>query len=70
MWLTAKDAKHAKSRTGTNPLSVRDSVRVVRVVRGSAGMGGKAGLRARSHAYQSGSGSFTNHNCYHADGNG
>ena len=34
------------------------------------GAGGIGGLLARSHAYQSGSGNFTNHNCYHADGNG
>jgi RHS repeat-associated protein len=34
------------------------------------GAGGIGGLLARSHAYQSGSGSWTNHNCYHADGNG
>src|SRR5207247_1152644 len=34
------------------------------------GAGGIGGLLARSHAYQSGSGSFTNHNFYHADGNG
>ena len=32
--------------------------------------GGIGGLLSRSHAYQSGSGSFTNHNYYHADGNG
>lgn len=36
----------------------------------SRGKGGIGGLLARSHAYQSGSGNFTNHNCYHADGNG
>lgn len=34
------------------------------------GAGGIGGLLSRSHAYQSGSGSFTNHNYYHADGNG
>jgi len=34
------------------------------------GAGGIGGMLARSHAYQSGSGSFTNHNFYHADGNG
>ena len=34
------------------------------------GGGGIGGLLARSHAYQSGSGSFTNHNYYHADGGG
>jgi RHS repeat-associated protein len=34
------------------------------------GAGGIGGLLARSHAYQSGSGDFTNHNCYHADGSG
>jgi len=34
------------------------------------GAGGIGGLLARSHAYQSGSGSFTNHNLYHADGGG
>jgi hypothetical protein len=32
------------------------------------GAGGIGGLLARSHGYSSGS--FTNHNCYHADGNG
>ena len=32
--------------------------------------GGIGGLLARSHAYQSGSGNWTNHNCYAADGNG
>jgi len=32
--------------------------------------GGIGGLLARSHAYQSGSGSWTNHNFYHADGGG
>ncbi len=34
------------------------------------GAGGIGGLLARSHAYQSGSGSWTNHNYYHADGGG
>ena len=34
------------------------------------GAGGIGGLLARSHAYQSGSGSFTNHNFYHCDGGG
>src|SRR5439155_22768925 len=34
------------------------------------GAGGIGGLVARSHAYQSGSGSWTNHNYYHADGGG
>jgi hypothetical protein len=34
------------------------------------GAGGIGGLLARSHAYQSGSGSFTNHNYYHGDGGG
>jgi len=34
------------------------------------GAGGIGGLLGRSHAYQSGSGSFTNHNYYHADGSG
>lgn len=34
------------------------------------GAGGIGGLLARSHAYQSGSGAFTNHNYYFADGNG
>jgi len=34
------------------------------------GAGGIGGMLSRSHAYQSGSGSFTNHNYYHADGNG
>ena len=34
------------------------------------GAGGIGGLLARSHAYQSGSGNWTNHNCYHADGGG
>ncbi|MBI3850013.1 MAG: RHS repeat-associated core domain-containing protein, partial [Verrucomicrobia bacterium] len=34
------------------------------------GAGGIGGLLGRSHAYQSGSGSWTNHNVYHADGNG
>src|SRR6266496_425353 len=34
------------------------------------GAGGIGGLLSLSHAYQSGSGSFTNHNYYHADGGG
>ncbi len=34
------------------------------------GAGGIGGLLARSHAYQSGSGGWTNHNVYHADGGG
>lgn len=34
------------------------------------GAGGIGGLLERSHAYQSGSGSFTNHNYYHADSGG
>ena len=34
------------------------------------GAGGIGGLLARSHAFQSGSGAFTNHNYYFADGNG
>jgi len=34
------------------------------------GAGGIGGLLSRSHAYQSGSGSFTNNNYYHADGGG
>jgi RHS repeat-associated protein len=34
------------------------------------GVGGIGGLLSRSHAYQSGSGSFTNNNYYHADGGG
>jgi len=34
------------------------------------GAGGIGGLLVRSHAYQAGSGTFTNHNYYHADGNG
>ena len=34
------------------------------------GAGGIGGLLGRSHAYQTGSGNFTNHNYYHADGNG
>jgi len=34
------------------------------------GAGGIGGLLARSHAYQSGDGSWTNHNYYHADGGG
>lgn len=34
------------------------------------GAGGIGGLLGRSHAYQTGSGNFTNHNFYHADGNG
>ncbi len=34
------------------------------------GAGGIGGLLGRSHAYQTGSGNWTNHNFYHADGNG
>lgn len=34
------------------------------------GAGGIGGFLGRSNAYQSGSGSWTNHNFYHADGNG
>ena len=34
------------------------------------GAGGIGGLLGRSHAYQTGSGNFTNHNFYQADGNG
>ncbi len=34
------------------------------------GAGGIGGLLGRSHAYQSASGNWTNHNYYHADGNG
>jgi RHS repeat-associated protein len=34
------------------------------------GAGGIGGLLSRSHAYQSGSGSFTNNNYYHSDGGG
>ncbi|NOS70448.1 MAG: RHS repeat-associated core domain-containing protein [Verrucomicrobia bacterium] len=34
------------------------------------GAGGIGGLLGRSHAYQTASGSWTNHNFYHADGNG
>jgi len=52
------------------------SVPTVSYTRGSdlsgsfEGAGGVGGLLSRSHAYQSGSGSFTNHNYYHGDGNG
>ena len=34
------------------------------------GAGGIGGLLGRSHAYQTASGNWTNHNFYHADGNG
>ena len=34
------------------------------------GAGGIGGLLGRSQAYQTGSGNWTNHNFYHADGNG
>src|SRR6266496_6228096 len=63
---------------GMRVIQERDASNVPRVsyTRGSdlsgtfEGAGGIGGLLARSHAYQSGSGSFTNHNYYHADGNG
>jgi len=55
----AQQQQHADIREGRSDLS------------GSLeGAGGIGGLLARSHAYQSGSGNFTNHNFYHADGNG
>ncbi len=66
---TTKVTNHAKSCTGNNPIPGRDSVRVVRVVRGShSGAGGTGELFARSHGYSSSN--WSTHNFYHADGNG
>src|SRR5439155_26740489 len=61
---------------GKRVIQERTSSPTVSYTRGSdlsgsfEGAGGIGGLLARSHAYQSGNGSWTNHNYYHADGGG
>ena len=61
---------------GMRVIQERTSSPTVSYTRGSdlsgsfEGAGGIGGLLARSHAYQSGSGSWTNHNYYHSDGGG
>ena len=61
---------------GMRVIQERASSPTVSYTRGSdlsgsfEGAGGIGGLLARSHAYQSGSGSWTNHNYYHSDGGG
>ncbi len=75
-WVLANDNRYVYD--GLRVIQERDGSNNPTVVytRGSdlsgtfEGAGGIGGLLARSHAYQSGSGSFTNHNFYHADGGG
>jgi RHS repeat-associated protein len=76
IWVSAGETRYVYD--GMRVIQERNSSNTPQVsyTRGSdlsgslEGAGGIGGLLSRSHAYQSGSGSFTNNNYYHADGGG
>src|SRR5439155_14875485 len=59
-----------QERNGTNNTPLVSYTRGTDLSGSLEGAGGIGGLLARSHGYSSGTGNWTNHNFYHADGNG